>query len=61
MGKNANVLNLQTAIHPSFRNSSKGNDQRDFPGGAVVKNLLANAGDTGPSSSLRRSHMPRSN
>ena len=32
-----------------------------FPGGAVVKNPPANAGDTGLSSGLGRSHMPRSN
>ena len=32
-----------------------------FPGGAVVKNLLANAGDTGSGPGLGRSHMPRSN
>ena len=32
-----------------------------FPGGAVVKNLPANAGDTGSSLGLGRSHMPRSN
>ena len=31
-----------------------------FPGGAVVENLPANAGDTGSSSGLGRSHMPRS-
>ena len=31
-----------------------------FPGGAVVKNLPANAGDTGSSPGLGRSHMPRS-
>ena len=29
-----------------------------FPGGAVVKNLPANAGDTGSSPGLGRSHMP---
>ena len=34
---------------------------RGFPGGAVVKNLSANAGDTGSSPGLGRSHMPRSN
>ena len=42
---------------------------RNFPGGAVVKNppaavvenLPANAGDTGSSPGLGRSHMPRSN
>ena len=32
-----------------------------FPGGAVVKNLPANAGDTGSSPGPGRSHMPRSN
>ena len=41
------------------------NDQnisaRGFPGGAVVENLPANAGDTGSSPGLGRSHMPRSN
>ena len=32
-----------------------------FPGGAVVKNLPANAGDTGLSPGPERSHMPWSN
>ena len=32
-----------------------------FPGGAVVENLPANAGDTGLSPGPGRSHMPRSN
>ena len=32
-----------------------------FSGGAVVKNLPANAGDTGLSPGLGRSHMPRNN
>ena len=32
-----------------------------FPGGAVVKNLPANAGDTSSSPGLGRSHMPQSN
>ena len=36
------------------------NDQ-DFPGGAVVKNPPANAGDTGSSPGPGRSHIPRSN
>ena len=31
-----------------------------FPGGAVVENLPANAGDTGLSPGLGRSHVPRS-
>ena len=34
---------------------------RGFPGGAVVENLPANAGDTGSSTGLGRSHIPRSN
>ena len=33
----------------------------DFPGGAVVKNLPANAGDTGLSPGPGRSHMPWDN
>ena len=33
---------------------------RGFPGGAVVENLPANAGDMGLSLGLGRSHMPRS-
>ena len=31
----------------------------DFPGGSGVKNPPANAGDTGSSPGLGRSHMPR--
>ena len=42
-----------------------GCDEKDrcggFPGGAVVENLPANAGNTGSSPGLGRSHMPRSN
>ena len=34
---------------------------RNFPGGIVVKNPPANAGDTGSSPGLGRSHMLRSN
>ena len=37
------------------------NQERDFPGGAMVKNPPANAGDTGSIPGLGRSHMPRSN
>ena len=33
----------------------------DFPGGAVVKNPLANAEDTGSIPGPGRSHMPQSN
>ena len=40
----------------TFKNLTYG-----FPGGSVVENLPANAGDTGSSPGLGRSHMPRSN
>ena len=33
----------------------------DFPGGAVVKNPPANAGDMGSIPDLERSHMPQGN
>ena len=33
----------------------------DFPGGTVVKNPPANAGDTGSSPGPERSHMPQCN
>ena len=36
-------------------------NEQGFPGGAVVENLPAKAGDTGSSPGLGRSHMPRSN
>ena len=36
------------------------NKSGGFPGGAVVENLPANAGDMGSSPGLGRSHMPRS-
>ena len=34
---------------------------RGFPGGEVVKNPPANAGDTGSSPGPGRSHIPQSN
>ena len=40
---------------------TKDNSPWDFPGGAVVKNPPANAGDTGSSPGPGRSHMLRSN
>ena len=39
----------------------KKNTNRGFPGGTVVKNPPANAGDMGSSTGPGRSHMPRSN
>ena len=35
--------------------------RKGFPGGSVVKNLPANAGDTGLIPDLERSHVPQSN
>ena len=54
---------------PFIQNSTKckliGSDRNqisgDFPGGAVVGSPPANAGDTGLSPGLGRSHMPWSN
>ena len=37
---------------------TKINKTQDFPGGAVVKNPPANAGDMGSSPGPGRSHMP---
>ena len=41
--------------------SSLKNELQGFPGGTVVKNPPANAGDTGSSPGPGRFHMPRSN
>ena len=46
---------------PLFLTSLKNVLSWGFPGGTVVKNLPANAGDTGSSPGPGRSHMPRSN
>ena len=51
-------ITQRVSIH-GFRFLRKGT--RDFSGGAVVKNLPANAGDMGSSPGPGRSHMPRSN
>ena len=40
---------------------SKTSGIQGFPGGAMVENLPANAGDTGSSPGLGGSHMPWSN
>ena len=49
---------LQTGTFLKFNQSSIFGG---FPGGAVVENPPDNAGDTGSSPGLGRSHMPRSN
>ena len=44
-----------------FRNCCQEFNFSGFPGGAVVKNPPANAGDMGSSPGPGRSHMPQSN
>ena len=51
----SNINNLKARIR--FLLKYLGN----FPGGAVVKNPPANAGDTGSIPGPGRSHMPQSN
>ena len=45
--------------HISYRYNKE--KKQGFPGGTVVENLPANAGDMGSSPGLGISHMPRSN
>ena len=49
---------ISHALGPKNQNIKQ---KQGFPGGAVVENLPANAGDTGSSPGLGRSHMPWSN
>ena len=49
----------QQQCHLSLRNLFK-TQTLGFPGGAVVEGLPANAGDTGSSPGLGRSHVPQS-
>ena len=63
----AAFMNLHTYIYKlrktygSNLNTFLKNSMQGFPGGAVVRNLPANAGDTGSSPGLGGSHMPWSN
>ena len=54
-------MEIDTFPEKYFFKSCFKSSSRDFPGGAVVKNPPANAGDTGSSPGLGRSHMPWSN
>ena len=45
----------------TYRMNNTKSESWDFPGGAVVKNLPANAGHTGSSPGPGTSHMSRSN
>ena len=55
------AYNIQTKIKRTSKCSIKKKSLRGLPGGAVVKNPPANAGDKGSSPGLGSSHMPRSN
>ena len=52
---------MDNNVFYSRSNTLNVNFIQDFPGGAVVKNPPANAGDTGSSPGPGISHMPRSN
>ena len=58
--RNASFKKLTKSCFWHFICQSKKSQRRDFPGGAVVKNPPANAGDTGSSPDPGRSHMPQS-
>ena len=53
------LMKRQWAINGSKKKRIK-RGRWGFPGGAVVENLPGNAGDTGSSAGLGRSHVPRS-
>ena len=54
-------INAEKAFDKNQHHLMTKTRNRGFPGGAVVENLPANAGDTGSSPGLGRSHIPRSN
>ena len=54
------VLQRENGIGQKLRCTFKKRNGGGFPGGAVVENLPASAGDTGSSPGLGRSHMPQS-
>ena len=55
------LCSLQENIFQMGQDHNEENENRDFPGGAVVKSPPANAGDTGSSPGPGRSHMLWSN
>ena len=56
-----NILFILNAQHGSDAKKVQSKYFVGFPGGSVVENLPANAGDTGSNPGLGGSHMPRSN
>ena len=57
----ADILVMFQILGKSVQSFTIKYDVRDFPGGEVVKNLPASAGDTGSSPGRGRSHMLQSN
>ena len=55
------LFSLKTCFQLKKKRVQLRRNEVGFPGGAVVENLPANAGFTGSSPGLGRSHMPRSN
>ena len=71
-GDGCTTLNIQKSIemyslngwilwNVNYLNKAVKKNSEGFPGGTVVKNPPANAGDTGSSPGLGRSHMRQSN
>ena len=55
---------MDSILHPSeksYEEAKLNKAVQGFPGGSVVKNPPANAGDRGSITDLGRSHMPQSN
>ena len=58
-GLRGRFTNTHVLLLPELKKNKQANNKnRGFPGGAVVKNLPANAGDTGLSPGPGRSHVP---
>ena len=55
------VRELSLTVQPKTTKQKQKKTIQDFRGGAVVKNLPADARDTGSNPGPGRSHMPRSN
>ena len=58
---NSRAKNIDPLLDGTVSASALRRVYEGFPGGAVVENLPANAGDKGSSPGLGRSHMPWSN
>ena len=58
MGFAGSLISLLATVSMTEHTVEK--ESRGFPGGTVVKNPPANAGDTGSGPGLGRSHMPQS-